>query len=161
VSVTALLSLGGNVGDRRALMDGAVLRLVALPETRLVARSSYYRAAPVGPVEQPWYLNIAVELSTELSRDALVGACRIIEAELGRDRSKEISWGPRTMDIDVVAYRSVADIDNRAFVLVPLAEIAPDFRVAATTIGAVAAAIDATGVERLNWQVPDTGALLP
>jgi 2-amino-4-hydroxy-6-hydroxymethyldihydropteridine diphosphokinase len=155
VSVTALLSLGGNVGNRRALMDEAVRRLAALPETRVVARSGYYRTAPVGPVEQPWYLNIAGDLSTELSRSALGGACRIIEADLGRDRSKEISWGPRTMDIDVVAYGATDDIDDRAFVLVPLAEIAPDFRVAATTIGGLAAAIDVAGVERLDWQVPE------
>ncbi|HEY5082710.1 MAG TPA: 2-amino-4-hydroxy-6-hydroxymethyldihydropteridine diphosphokinase [Bauldia sp.] len=161
MSVTALLSLGGNLGDRRALMDDAVLRLTALPETRMVARSAYYRTAPVGPIEQPWYLNIAIELSTGLSRAALVRACRVIEAHLGRDRSKEFSWGPRTMDIDVVAYGPVDEIDDRAFVLMPLAEITPDFPVGDATIGALAAGIDVTGVERLDWQVPDTKAPLP
>jgi 2-amino-4-hydroxy-6-hydroxymethyldihydropteridine diphosphokinase len=96
----ALLSLGGNIGERKALMDAAVVRLAALPATKIVARSSYYRSAPDGPVAQDWFVNLAVTLTTQLSATDLAASCRAIEADLGRDRTKEISWGPRPIDID-------------------------------------------------------------
>ena len=153
MTVTALLSLGGNLGDRKAVMDQAVARIAALPGVRLVARSAYYRAAPDGQVAQPWFLNIAAALTTELSRDELAGACRAIETALGRDRSREIPWGPRPMDIDVVAYGEATDIDRRPFVLVPAAEIAGSFRVGGETLAALAMAAGTGGVERLDWPI--------
>jgi 2-amino-4-hydroxy-6-hydroxymethyldihydropteridine diphosphokinase len=99
----ALLSLGGNVGDRKAAMDAAVERLAALPGTRVTARSPHYRTAPDGPVAQDWFVNLAVAVETEMDATELAAACKRIEAALGRDRSREIPWGPRPVDIDVVA----------------------------------------------------------
>lgn len=144
MTVDALLSLGGNMGDRKALMDDAVTRLGAIPETVVYARSLYYRTEPVGPVKQDWFLNIAVALRTGQSREELIAACRAIEAALGRDRSKEISWGPRPIDIDVMSYDGSAVTDDRAFVTIPLAEIVPGIKDSAR----------AAGVEKLDWPVP-------
>ena len=156
MSVDALVSLGGNMGDRKRLMDEAVDRLNALPETSVRARSSYYRTEPVGPVKQDWFLNIAVTLRTGQSRDDLVAAGRAIETALGRDRSKEVPWGPRPMDIDVVGYGDLYGLDDRAFVLVPLAEIAPALLVDGKSLADRAAAICTGGVKKLNWPVPPT-----
>lgn len=154
MSVEVLLSLGGNMGDRKRLMDEAVARLGEIPETSVRARSSYYRTEPVGPVKQDWFLNIAVALRTGRSRDDLVAAGRAIETALGRDRSKEVPWGPRPMDIDVVGYGDWTTMDDRAFVLVPLAEIAPTLLVDGKSLGDRAAAIGPGGVKKLNWPVP-------
>lgn len=153
MTVAVLLSLGGNLGDRKALMDEAVGRVAALPGVRVTARSAYYRAAPDGPVPQPWFLNIAVALTTELPRADLAAACRAIETALGRDRSREIPWGPRPMDIDVVAYGAATDIDRRAFVIIPAAEIAGDLRVGGETLAELAAAANKSGIDKLDWPV--------
>ncbi len=154
MTVTALLSLGGNLGDRKATMDAAVARIAALPGVRLTARSSYYRTVPDGPVaDQPWFLNIAIAVETTLARDALANACRQIETALGRDRAREISWGPRPIDIDVIAYSDTTDIDRRAFVIIPAAEIAGGFRVGGEALVDLAAAAHTAGVEKLDWPV--------
>jgi 2-amino-4-hydroxy-6-hydroxymethyldihydropteridine diphosphokinase len=164
VTIDALLSLGGNVGDRRATMDAAIERLAAIPGTTVTARSSYYRTAPDGPVVQDWFVNLAVAVTTELDPLALVAACRTIEHALGRDRATEIAWGPRPVDVDVIAtgdQRTMTpaggDLDCRPFVLVPLAEIAAGVRIGARTIDEYAAAAGNAGVERLDW--PMAGAL--
>jgi 2-amino-4-hydroxy-6-hydroxymethyldihydropteridine diphosphokinase len=151
MTVTALLSLGGNLGDRKSTMDEALRRLAQLPGAKLLARSGYYRTAPDGPVAQPWFVNMAATLSTSLSRDELKHACRDIEASLGRDRRREISWGPRIVDIDVVAYGQAADIDRRPFVIIPAAEIAGHMRIGTATLASLAASADAIGVEKLDW----------
>ena len=150
---TALLSLGGNLGDRKAMMDEAVRRLAQMPGAKLLARSAYYRTDPDGPVPQPWFLNIAATLATPLSRDELKHACREIEAALGRDRRREISWGPRIMDIDVVAYGEADDIDRRPFVVIPAAEIAGHWQIGSATLATLAAGADTVGVEKLDWPV--------
>jgi 2-amino-4-hydroxy-6-hydroxymethyldihydropteridine diphosphokinase len=150
----ALLSLGGNLGDRRQLMDAAVDRIARIPNTRVVARSSYYKTAPDGPIAQDWFLNIGVSVETDLSRHELADACRKIEAELGRDRAREISWGPRTMDIDVVLYGDELELDERPFVVVPFAEIAPDLTVGGDALASMAARVNQGGVEKLDWPLP-------
>lgn len=156
----ALLSLGGNVGDLRATMDAAVAALGGLPGTIVTARSPAYRSAPDGPVaDQPPFVNLAVEISTALDISALSAACRDIEARLGRDRTAEIPWGPRPIDIDVVAVgRSRTDMsppsgtfDERAFVIVPLADIAADAVVGGRPVGERAAGADRTELQRLDW----------
>jgi 2-amino-4-hydroxy-6-hydroxymethyldihydropteridine diphosphokinase len=153
VTTEALLSLGGNVGDRKAMIDAAVARLAALPGTKVHARSSYYRTEPVGPVVQGWFLNIAVALETSLGFEPLAAACREIETDLGRDRSSEIPSGPRPIDIDVLTHGEIANPDDRAFVLVPLAEIAADALVAGVPVRDRLAGISTAGVEKLDWPV--------
>lgn len=159
--IDALLSLGGNVGDRKATMDAAVARLAALPGTAVTARSPYYRTEPDGPVEQAWFVNVAVAVRTEMDAAALAAACRDIEAALGRDRSNEIPWGPRPIDIDVIATGSglrmeppAGRLDSRPFVLVPLADIAPAVVVAGSSVASHARSAGQAGVERLDWPVP-------
>src|SRR6516225_4380366 len=165
VMADALLALGSNLGDRKALVDEAVTRLDRLPGTRLAARSSYYRTEPVGPVSQEWFLNIAVALRTELEPQALLAACQAIEADLGRRRAAEIRWGPRFIDIDIVAFDDVVRADpgltlphprfaERGFVLVPLVEIAADANVGGRAIAEYLAEVDPSGVEKLDWPVP-------
>jgi len=155
----AWLSLGGNIGDRKRAMDEAVTRLGQLPATRVSARSSYYRTAPVGPVEQDWFVNICVAIETGLDEAALRAACRAIEAAMGRDRAKETSWGPRVVDLDVIARSDRLAVPahrelTRGYVLVPLMEIAPDLVIGGRGVREILAASDATGVERLDWLVP-------
>ena len=160
-----LLALGGNLGDRKALVDEAVTRLGRLPGTRLAARSSYYRTEPVGPVPQEWFLNIAVRLQTELGPDALLAASHGIEAALGRKREAEIRWGPRFIDIDIIAFGELTRSDasltlphprfaERGFVLVPLAEIAAGVRIGDRTVATHLADVGGAGVEKLDWPVP-------
>jgi 2-amino-4-hydroxy-6-hydroxymethyldihydropteridine diphosphokinase len=145
------LSLGSNVGDRKALIDAAVRRLNELPETKVLVRSSYYKTAPVGPVKQAWFLNIAVGVETGLSRVELASACRAIEEALGRDRAREIPSGPRPIDVDVLG----EPLDDRAFVLAPLAEIAPGIVFDGEAVEARLAKASVRGVTRLAWPLPE------
>jgi 2-amino-4-hydroxy-6-hydroxymethyldihydropteridine diphosphokinase len=129
------LALGSNLGDRREMLCRARERLAALPGTTLAGASGLYITAPVGGPEQDDYLNQVVEVTTTLSpRDLLLAAGRI-EAALGRERL--VRWGPRSIDVDILWYDgcSVAEPDlevphprmeERRFVLEPLAELAPD-----------------------------------
>ena len=159
-----LLGLGSNLGDRKALIDEAVASIARLPGTHLTARSSYYKTEPVGPVSQDWFLNIAVSLRTELEPDDLLAHCHIIEAALGRNRAVEIRWGPRFIDIDLIAFGDIARSDSsltlphprfaeRGFVLVPLAEIASPVRVGGRTVADHLAAVGGAGIEKLDWKV--------
>lgn len=155
----AWLSLGGNIGDRKAAMDEAVARLGELPGTAVTVRSSYYRTAPVGPVAQDWFVNICVAIETGLGDVELRDACRAIEAAMGRDRAKEISWGPRVVDVDVIARSDIADAPahrelTRGYVIVPLAEIAPDIVIGGRRVREILAEADVVGVERLDWTGP-------
>ena len=132
---SALIGLGGNVGDVRATLAGAI-PAIALRAGRLIARSSDYATPPWGDEQQPPYVNACVEIETRLDPHTLLALLQTIEGENGRDRKKERRWGPRTLDLDLIAYDDLA-IDTpelvlphprlfeRAFVLVPLAEIAP------------------------------------
>lgn len=131
----AVLGLGGNLGDRAANLSAAVKALEHLPGTRVTALSSLYETAPVGYADQPDFLNRVAVVETSLSPRALLGSCLGIEAALGRVRGRR--FGPRVVDIDLLLYEGVASGDpeltlphprmmERAFVLVPLAELFPD-----------------------------------
>jgi 2-amino-4-hydroxy-6-hydroxymethyldihydropteridine diphosphokinase len=154
----AFLGLGSNQGDRAALLADALARLDSAPGVRLMAVSSLYATAPVGPPGQPEFLNLAVEVSTSLLPLDLLAACLGIEAALGRVRGER--WGPRTIDIDVLLYgdRHMAEpglelphprMRERAFVLQPLAEIAGRRPLEGKTIAEWAAAAGTTGVRRV------------
>jgi len=133
----ALIALGGNVGDVRATFQKAIANICGMTQAALLARSSDYTTPPWGEVEQAPFINACIEIDTPLDPHALLFALQKIETKFGRDRAKERRWGPRTLDLDLIAYDDVS-IDKpeltlphprlfeRAFVLAPLAEIARD-----------------------------------
>ena len=156
----ALLALGGNVGNSRAILDRAIALLCETDDVRLTARSSEYQTPPWGFKYQPPFINLCIAVETTLDPRALLERAQAVEIRLGRDRAHEKRNGPRTADIDIIAYDDLTlDQPNltlphprlfeRAFVLVPLAEIAPDKVIAGRRVADAARAVDATGVERL------------
>ncbi len=156
----ALLALGGNLGDVRATLDRAVGLLCDGCEVGLLARSGDYRTPPWGVADQPAFVNLCIAVTTGLTPRALLARALEVEAALGRDRARERRWGPRTIDIDLIAYDDVtlddADLTlphpralERAFVLAPLAEIAPNRVIAGISVSAALARLDRSGIERL------------
>jgi 2-amino-4-hydroxy-6-hydroxymethyldihydropteridine diphosphokinase len=129
-----VLGLGGNVGDVAAAFAEARSRLEAW--SRVVAASRLFRTAPVGTLEQPDFLNAALRLELACDLGELVARCQELESEAGRDRSTEARWGPRTLDLDLLLVRDAVHrgprlelphprLHERAFALVPAAEVAP------------------------------------
>jgi 2-amino-4-hydroxy-6-hydroxymethyldihydropteridine diphosphokinase len=125
-----------------------------------VARSSDYRTPPWGITDQPPFVNAVIAVSSALAPHDLLAHALAVERALGRDRRKERRWGPRIIDIDILAYNDIALADpdltlphphlfERAFVLVPLAEIAPDRVIAGRRVGEALAGLDAAGIEKL------------
>jgi len=117
-------------------VNAAVQALGDIPQTRVVALSSFYRTPPLGPQDQPDYLNAAIALETALSAEALLDNTQRIELQQGRVR-KEERWGPRTLDLDIMLFGDAQihterltvphyDMKRRGFMLWPLFEIAPD-----------------------------------
>jgi len=156
----ALIAFGGNVGDARATVDKAVAALCDGEAVRLLARSSDYRTPPWGVEDQPPFINLCVAVATSLSPRDLLARALEVERAFGRDRANERRWGPRPVDIDLIAYDDVTldgpdltlphpRLFERAFVLVPLAEIVPDRRIAGVRVADALARLDATGIERL------------
>ena len=130
MSVRAFLSLGSNLGDRRALLRDAV---DSLPD--VVEVSPVYETAPVGGPEQDNFLNLVVRLDTELTPNQLLGVCHRIESSA--ERVRDVRWGPRTLDIDIIWMDGVTMDEERLtiphprwkerrFVLAPLRDLAPD-----------------------------------
>jgi 2-amino-4-hydroxy-6-hydroxymethyldihydropteridine diphosphokinase len=157
----AFIALGGNVGDVRATFDQAVSLLCDDSEVRLVARSSDYRTPPWGVTDQPPFTNAVIAVSTTLPPHALLTRAQVCERALGRDRAEEQHWGPRTMDLDILAYDDLVLNDatltlphphlfERAFVLVPLAEIAPDRVIAGIRVSDALKRVDAASIEKLR-----------
>jgi 2-amino-4-hydroxy-6-hydroxymethyldihydropteridine diphosphokinase len=156
----ALLALGGNVGNVRATFDRTIAMLCDGGEVRLLARSADYRTPPWGITDQPAFVNCCLRVDTSLTPRALLVRAQAVETALGRNRGQEQRWGPRTIDIDLIAYDDVrcAEPDltlphpqalKRAFVLVPLADIAPDWLIDGITVAAALARLDTAGIERL------------
>jgi 2-amino-4-hydroxy-6-hydroxymethyldihydropteridine diphosphokinase len=159
-AVHALLALGGNVGDVRETLERAIAKLCDGRDVRLIARSSDYATPPWGIEDQPRFVNLAIAVETSLSPHALLTRAQAVERAFGRDRANERRWGPRTLDIDILVYGDVtlddADLTlphprlfERAFVLVPLAEIAPERIIAGQRVREAAASVDASGIEKL------------
>jgi 2-amino-4-hydroxy-6-hydroxymethyldihydropteridine diphosphokinase len=135
----AYVGLGSNLDDPAQQVRTAFRELADIEATRVVARSRLYRSAPLGPPDQPDYVNAVAGLLTQHAPATLLAALQGIERRHGRDRSGR-KWGPRTLDLDLLLYgeRELASdglsiphphLHERAFVLVPLAEIAPSVRV--------------------------------
>lgn len=134
-SVTVYVGLGSNLGRPRQQVELALRALARLPLSRLQAVSALYRTRPVGPRDQPDYVNAVAKLETGLTPRALLAALKGIEWEQGRRPGGE-RWGPRVLDLDILLYgQAVIDdaelrvphreLARRAFVLVPLADVAP------------------------------------
>ena len=129
------IGLGSNLDDPAAQLRSALEQMQEIPHTTQVACSSFYASAPVGPGEQPDYVNAVARLDTELAPEALLDALQAIENRHGRERT--LRWGARTLDLDILLYGN-QQLDcarlcvphprmaERNFVLQPLAELAPD-----------------------------------
>ena len=155
-----LIALGGNVGDVRATFRKAIANICGMAQAALVARSSDYATPPWGNEQQARFINACIEIDTPLDPHALLFVLHKVEQKFGRERAKERRWGPRTLDLDLIAYDD-ASIDQveltlphprlfeRAFVLVPLAEIAPDRVIRGRRVGEALKDLSTEGIERL------------
>jgi 2-amino-4-hydroxy-6-hydroxymethyldihydropteridine diphosphokinase len=157
---TACVALGANIGEPLRQIEAAFTALAALPGTRVLARSSLYRSAPVGYADQPDFINAVAMIETALAPHALLDALLAIERAHGRVR--EFPNAPRTLDLDIVLYGDVvlqepgltiphARMLERAFVMLPLAEIAPDAVVPGQgRVSDLARRVDAASVAQLQ-----------
>ncbi|MBZ9653355.1 2-amino-4-hydroxy-6-hydroxymethyldihydropteridine diphosphokinase [Phyllobacterium lublinensis] len=165
----AWLGLGGNIGDPVASMGKALRTLHRRSDTRVVAVSSVYKTPPWGKTDQDWFHNACAEVETLLGPEALLATCLDIEKRLKRERLER--WGPRIIDIDVLAYEGEETFESptlelphprmteRAFVIVPLADIAPQLVVDGKSVAQWSALCDRSGIERATddtgwWRAP-------
>lgn len=137
MTAVAYVGLGSNLENPAAQLARAVAELASLPDTTLQAQSPFYASRPVGPQDQPDFVNGAVELSTGLSAHQLLDHLQAIEQAHGRERLQH--WGPRTLDLDLLVYGNDrihderltvphAELPNRDFVLQPLLDLNPELR---------------------------------
>ena len=154
-----VLALGGNVGDKTLSLRRALRAIAGEPGIELTAVSRLYRTAPWGKKDQDWFVNACALGLTRLAPEALLERMKALEVDLGRVSTER--WGPRVIDIDLVAYDDISlrsekltlphpELFNRAFVLVPLAEIAPDLIIAGVRVGDAAASSEAAEVMLLD-----------
>jgi len=157
----ALVALGGNVGDVRQTLVRAIAQFCDGNAVRLVARSSDYRTPPWGVTDQPPFINCCILTEVTMPPEALLARAQATERAFGRRRAEEQRWGPRTLDIDLIAYDDLTldsrdltlphpRLFERAFVLVPLAEIAPDRMIAGIRVRDALAKVDPAGIAKLG-----------
>lgn len=155
-----LIALGGNVGEVRVTFNRAIAMLCGMTQGALLARSSDYRTPAWGFEAQAPFINACMAMETALDPHALLFTMHKIEKKFGRDRANEERYGPRTLDLDMLAYDDSElnkpeltlphpRLFERAFVLVPLAEIAPDRIIAGRTPRDALAQLSAAGIEKL------------
>ncbi|MBN9598454.1 MAG: 2-amino-4-hydroxy-6-hydroxymethyldihydropteridine diphosphokinase [Afipia sp.] len=156
-----LIALGGNVGDVRATFQKAIANICGMTQAALLARSADYTTPPWGHEQQDSFINACIAIETPLDPHALLFVLHKIEKKFGRDRAKEQRWGPRTLDLDIIAYDDVRldkpeltlphpRLFERAFVLVPLMDIAPDRPIGGRTPREALAALSTEGIKRLE-----------
>ncbi len=154
--IEATLGLGGNIGDVVESFCRALYALAADPRVSLLAISSVWRTPPWGKLDQPDFLNMAARIETAMTAQELLALCLELERQSGRERRER--WGPRTLDIDILTYGSGAidepglqiphpRIAERAFVLAPLAEIAPDMTIAGTPVAGLWSGMNEPGLQ--------------
>ncbi|MBD0787461.1 2-amino-4-hydroxy-6-hydroxymethyldihydropteridine diphosphokinase [Vibrio sp. Y2-5] len=152
----AYIAVGSNLSDPVSQANNAIEALTKLPKSRFIAASSLYSSTPMGPQNQPDYINAVVAVETELTPLELLDCTQAIEQEQGRVRKDE-RWGPRTLDLDIVLYgNETIDTERltvphygmrvREFVLYPLAEITPELQLP-----------DGTALQELLKSVPLNG----
>jgi 2-amino-4-hydroxy-6-hydroxymethyldihydropteridine diphosphokinase len=153
-----VLALGSNLGDRRDILQGALDAIAGLPGARIAAVSPVYETAPVGGPEQPDYLNAVITADTALPGRAILDRAHGVEEAFGRAR--EVTWGPRTLDVDLIVYGDEISDDpgltlphprahERAFVLAPWHDIDPDAEIPGRgRVDELLAAVGRTGVRR-------------
>jgi 2-amino-4-hydroxy-6-hydroxymethyldihydropteridine diphosphokinase len=161
-----VLGIGGNLGDRRAFLAGAVARLAARPDIAVIAVSPLYETPPWGKTDQPAFLNAAILIETSLTPRALLEAILAVEAGLGRRRNER--WGPRVVDIDILLYggRRVDEpglriphprLAERAFALRPLIDLLPDAEIFGRPAREWLAGLDVAGMTAVaapGWERP-------
>jgi 2-amino-4-hydroxy-6-hydroxymethyldihydropteridine diphosphokinase len=156
----ALIALGGNIGNSRAILDRAVAMLCDGKDIKLLARSSDYLTPPWGMKYQAPFVNLCIAVETTLTPYELLERTQTVELKLGRDRLAEKRWGPRTADVDILAYDDVRMSDRnltlphpylfeRGFVLVPLAEIAGEKVIAGKRVKDAVHRVDTAGIRKL------------
>lgn len=154
-----IVALGSNLGDKVANIDRAIALLTERGDVRLCARSRNYATDPWGKTDQDWFVNAAVAVATELSPRQLLARCKEIECRMGRVTTER--WGPRVIDLDLLAYRDVTmseedlvlphpHIAARAFVLAPLMDFAPDLVLGGRSVRAMYEAVDQSSVRPLT-----------
>ena len=157
--VSAAVAMGSNLGESRQTLDAAIQTLADHPKIEVISCSSWYRTAPVGP-PQPDYINGCVILAVQLTPQELLNTLLRVEQQFGRVRQER--WGARTLDLDLILYDQLIltiphlqiphpRMRERAFVLVPLAEIAPEWidPVTKEAIAQLVGAVDCSGVTKL------------
>jgi 2-amino-4-hydroxy-6-hydroxymethyldihydropteridine diphosphokinase len=159
-SVLAYVGLGSNLDEPSAQLRHAARALAALPSTRLIRVSRLFRTPPWGRVDQPDFINAAAELETELSAAELLRGLQGIERQAGRERIER--WGPRVLDLDLLLYADAKirgdglqvphpHLHERAFVLLPLADLVPERDVPGSgRVADLLAAVDCSGIEALG-----------
>lgn len=159
MAFTATIGLGSNLGNKRANIGRAISLLVAGGEIRLAARSRDYHSAPWGGIDQDWFVNACIAVETCLPPLDLLKRCQGVENVMGRVRGEK--WGPRIIDVDVLTYGDqkldTPDLKlphplivERAFVLVPLQEIAPQLAIGGTPIASLIDKVCPGGVEPIE-----------
>lgn len=161
MSERVYLGLGSNLADPLGQLRTAIEALQAIPQTTVAAVSPFYASDPLGPPDQPRYVNAVAALDTELAPLALLDALQRIELEQGRVRKDE-RWGPRTLDLDILLFgeRQLDEprltvphyhMHARAFVLYPLADLAPQLRLPdGRSLSELLADCPFAGLERLS-----------
>ncbi len=155
----AYLGLGSNIGDKREYIDKAIELVGQNKEIEVLKTSSYYETEPVGYKEQEWFLNVVIEIKTDLKPYDLLEYCMETEQKLKRVR--KIRWGPRTIDIDILLYGDLNLDDDkltiphprmieRAFVLVPLLEIAPNISINNMSLEDKLKALSSAEIRKVN-----------
>ncbi len=153
------ISLGGNIGDPAITIEDALSTLSSQKGVRVMSRSPYYITPPWGKTDQAEFINACALIRTTLSASELLAVCLTVERSMGRIRGEH--WGPRIIDIDLLTYGDqVIDEDNlkiphpyiseRAFVLVPLRDLAPDFSLNGQSVDAMLENLDVTGISLLD-----------
>jgi 2-amino-4-hydroxy-6-hydroxymethyldihydropteridine diphosphokinase len=151
------LGFGSNIGDPAANIRRALREVEARGIARVIASSSLWRTAPWGYTEQEDFANLCALAETRLSPAELLAGIKSLETDLGR--TENVRWGPRVIDIDILFYDDLTSTDadltlphrelfRRAFVLVPLAEIAPDLMIAGRKVGMAAQEVDRAGIAK-------------